>query len=159
MQAIINNARPRSIQTLVSKTFRWEMAHRLVKGYEGKCNSLHGHSWEATITVSQAPGFSTLDPFDMVVDFGDFKPVRQWVDTYWDHAVMLYAHDPLLELLAPMEDQRVWPCNANPTSETIAEMLAALASNLIVKEREDIFVKMVEVKETCTSTAVWICSK
>lgn len=35
----------------LSKVFYFEAGHRLVKGYTGKCNNLHGHSWGLKVTV------------------------------------------------------------------------------------------------------------
>ena len=35
----------------LTKAFRFESAHRLAKGYEGKCANIHGHSWNGELTV------------------------------------------------------------------------------------------------------------
>ncbi len=78
-------------------------AHYL-KGYEGKCKNLHGHSWkiEATIMAEE------LDNIGMVVDFtilkGKLKEILEKLD-----------HDCLNELDAFKE--------SNPTSENLAKYI------------------------------------
>ena len=51
-------------RTLVSKEFTFDAAHHLFH-YEGKCKSLHGHTYHLQIAVS---GF--LDERGMTYDFG-----------------------------------------------------------------------------------------
>ena len=165
----------------VTKEIKWDMAHRLVKGYKGKCNSLHGHSWVARVTVGvdderfqkQMLGATTvaqemydpLDKYDMLIDFGDFKPLRKYIDTYWDHATMLYTEDPLVVTLQAMEEQRLVVLEFNPTSEVIAYILHDAAKqyilegndhHLVVKEYvTKLVIARVEVEETCTSKATY----
>lgn len=50
----------------LSKNFRFESAHRLGKGYEGKCRNIHGHSWNGSIKVK----VKDLDQYDFGIDFG-----------------------------------------------------------------------------------------
>jgi 6-pyruvoyl tetrahydropterin synthase/QueD family protein len=145
----------------VSKEIRWEMAHRLVEGYRGKCNSLHGHSWVARVYIggSGYPGSThketeVLDKFGMLIDFGDFTPVRNWIDRNWDHATMLAMSDPLNDLFigATFEVGRIFTMEGNPTSENIARFLYnkvyELLPNLVPCQ-----VTHVDVLETCTSMA------
>jgi 6-pyruvoyltetrahydropterin/6-carboxytetrahydropterin synthase len=76
-------------QITIEHTF--ETAHRLPH-LDGKCVSLHGHSWRVAVPVI-AP---TLGDDVTVVEFGALKAgVRQWIDTYLDHGTMLGCHDPL----------------------------------------------------------------
>jgi 6-pyruvoyl-tetrahydropterin synthase len=145
----------------VSKEIRWEMAHRLVKGYTGKCNSLHGHSWVAQVVVggqiiTKGPSHAheRLDQYDMLFDFGDFKPLKQWLDDSWDHATMLYYKDPLLALLDSLPECRVFTVTANPTSEFIATQLMHYAVQLL-RPPVGCKVTRIEVNETCTSKVLY----
>ena len=58
-----------SHRTMVSKEFTFDAAHHLFH-YEGKCKSLHGHTYHLQIAVS---GY--LDERGMTYDFGDLKSI------------------------------------------------------------------------------------
>lgn len=74
----------------------WEMAHRL-PNHPGLCRFIHGHSYKIQLTISPGPGeFSTET--GMVMDFSDVKRVLcSWLDDNWDHRLMLWEKDPLVE--------------------------------------------------------------
>ncbi|MFD5089818.1 6-pyruvoyl tetrahydropterin synthase family protein [Amycolatopsis thailandensis] len=75
----------------ISIEHSFETAHRLPQ-LPGKCASLHGHSWQVTVSVS-APA---LCSDGTVVEFGALKAgVRQWINTHLDHGTMLGIRDPL----------------------------------------------------------------
>lgn len=133
----------------VTKQFRWEMAHRLVNGYQGKCNSLHGHSWVAYVML----GADDLDKFGFVIDFGDFKQLDRWIQELWDHAAMLKSDDPMLQSLKNFPEQRLNTVFENPTSEYIASLLYVKATELFEDKR--VWVVEVRVEETCTSQATY----
>ncbi|MFD8496021.1 6-pyruvoyl tetrahydropterin synthase family protein [Amycolatopsis sp. NPDC059657] len=70
----------------------FETAHRL-PNLDGKCASLHGHSWQVAVSVT-APG---LTEDATIVEFGALKAgIRRWIDTYFDHGTMLGSGDVLL---------------------------------------------------------------
>lgn len=130
----------------ITKEFKFEAAHRLVKGYSGNCSHNHGHSWVVRVTL-EGP---VLDGFDMLRDYGDLKPVRKFIDDNLDHATMLCKDDaPLFKFLLD-NNQRFYIFDSNPTSEALARMLFAK-----VKELGFTNVKSVHVDETCTSTAMY----
>ena len=52
----------------LTKSFKFDAAHFL-KGYNGKCALLHGHTWKLDITIAT----NELDSFEMVMDFADLK--------------------------------------------------------------------------------------
>ncbi|MFC3931565.1 6-carboxytetrahydropterin synthase QueD [Streptococcus dentapri] len=60
---------PHRIQ--VSKEFTFDAAHHLFQ-YDGKCKSLHGHTYRLEIAVS---GF--LDQRGLTYDFGELKAIYQ----------------------------------------------------------------------------------
>lgn len=66
----------------IRKTFRFEAAHSLTGLPEDhQCGRVHGHSYRITVELASgelsAPGF--------VADFGDLKPVKDWIDDFLDH--------------------------------------------------------------------------
>ena len=68
----------------LSKTFRFEAAHRLPHVPEGhKCSRLHGHSYQIDVIVT-----GEIDPHTgMVVDFNDiakaWEPLHNVLDHYY----------------------------------------------------------------------------
>lgn len=67
----------------ISKSFNFAAAHALSDLPEGhKCRRLHGHNYEVTVVL----GSDKLDPATgFVVDYGDLKDVKEWIDTRLDH--------------------------------------------------------------------------
>lgn len=71
--------------------FEWDACHR-VHGHKGKCQFYHGHRYKAEVTLSA----ERLNDLGMIIDFGDVKEIiGRWIDSYWDHGMVLYREDPL----------------------------------------------------------------
>lgn len=81
-------------------------AHNL-RGYKGKCESLHGHNWRVQITVKS----SGLDHIGMVLDFKFLKQKLNAVLEEMDHKY--------LNKLSYFKKMN----GVNPTSENIAEYI------------------------------------
>lgn len=97
-------------------------AHRLGKGYQGKCKDLHGHDYMAEVTLS----CETLDAYDFVIDFGEVKQrCNNWLQSHWDHATLVSGGDePLLAFVkAEQQHHFVLPEKHNSTAEFLAEYL------------------------------------
>lgn len=141
----------------------WEAAHRLPH-LPGKCTSLHGHSWTATVDVT----FDATDVNDIGVEFAEYKHVlRQWVDAQFDHGAILGAADPLVPALRA-EGCKVYRIgnvdNATvpekhamnrrwPTVETVAMVLARAAEDALslVPHVPGAYVSAVTVRETANN--------
>ncbi|HIE50732.1 MAG TPA: 6-carboxytetrahydropterin synthase [Armatimonadetes bacterium] len=136
----------------VQKEIRWEAAHRLIKGYSGKCQFLHGHSWVARITVELRPG-QELDAAGLAKDFGEFKAVQQWVEEHWDHGALVAQDDRAWLTWLRENGQKHFVFPDNPTSERIAETLFCVAAELLNDER--CRVCRVVVSETPANEAVY----
>lgn len=95
-----------------------EMGHRLPH-LEGKCQSLHGHSWWFEVEVG-----GLLDPdTGIVVEFANLKAsLRGWIDARLDHGLCLGSADPLVPLLKDHGKVEVIP--GWPTVETLAWYVA-----------------------------------
>lgn len=128
---------------LVRKDVTFDSAHRLVKGYPGKCRHLHGHTWRATFEIAR----EKLDEYAFVRDFSDFKVIKRWIDDHLDHGTMLHEDDLSLLQALTLDENRVFTFPENPTSETLARFLFEKAREL------GLDVRAVEIKETCTSMA------
>ena len=79
-------------------------AHKL-RGYSGKCESLHGHNWELEVTVAS----DRLGPLGMVIDFAELKRAIGEVTDGLDH-----------KYLNELEAFR----QSNPTTELISRYVA-----------------------------------
>ncbi len=131
---------------IITKEFRFEAAHRLLKNYSGKCTNNHGHSWMVKLHLEGA----NLDEKDMLIDFQELKALKTWVDDKLDHATLLWENDPMREYIQN-SGQRMFLTKKNPTSEHIAEVILNEAIRLFENSR--IKVACVEVNETCTTGA------
>ncbi len=138
----------------ITKEFKFEMAHAL-KGYDGLCKNIHGHSYELKVTVAGTPITEENHPKrGMVMDFGDLKKiVKQEIVDRFDHALVLSEQMPetlLKELRQQFE--RIIITDYNPTSEM---MLIDFAGRLQARLPENIQLKYLLLRETVTSYAEW----
>lgn len=140
----------------------FEAAHRLPH-LEGKCQSLHGHSWQVEVAVA-AP---KLDDRGMVVEFGPFKrALREWIDDNLDHGLMLGCADPVLPMLNRNDyDGKLFEFghieNDWPTVENVATLLARISHTLLMRTPrvEGAYVAEVKVSETAVNTAYWLADR
>jgi 6-pyruvoyltetrahydropterin/6-carboxytetrahydropterin synthase len=86
-----------SIQTAFSA------AHRL-RGYEGECESLHGHNWKVVVSVQSRE----LNSIGIAIDFKLLKKITNDALARMDHSC--------LNDIEPF-------CDINPSSENIARAL------------------------------------
>lgn len=147
---------------VVSHNF--ETAHRLLH-LGGKCESLHGHSWWAEITVADPVG--GWPATGVLVDFAALKgAVRGWIDTNLDHGTMLGWEDPLADVLRQL-GCKVFVFGAHgmgptsdlpwPTVENVAELLRRVTNHLL-RTRGDLadhglYCAEVTVRETHVNAA------
>lgn len=118
----------------VTIRLRFEAAHRLPH-LPGKCVNLHGHSWQAHITVATPH----LDHRDMVADFSVLKKALEtFTDVHLDHGTMLGTADPYTTRLGedglktyvfgddPHTDGLSWP-----TVESVAVLLGRVTTHAL----------------------------
>jgi 6-pyruvoyltetrahydropterin/6-carboxytetrahydropterin synthase len=108
----------------VSKTFRFEAAHRL-PWYEGPCRHLHGHSYALTVELTGEP-----DDRGMVADFKDIKRLVAPLIDQWDHALIISVEDHVLLDTAEALETRY----ALLPFDSTAENLAAYTAEFILTE-------------------------
>jgi len=138
----------------ITKEFKFEMAHAL-KGYDGPCKNIHGHSYELLVTVSGKPIDDIDNPkLGMVMDFGDLKAiVRSVVVDIFDHALVLNSSMDV-NLIVKLSDSfdKVILLDYQPTSEL---MIADFAQRIGEKLPSNIELKYLLLRETVTSYAEW----
>ena len=83
----------------ISKQFEFSMGHAL-HNYEGKCHQLHGHNYQLEVTIES----KELDESGFVMDFGDLRDIKRWIESEWDHNVLIAADDPLIPELKKLEE-------------------------------------------------------
>ena len=138
----------------ITKEFKFEMAHAL-KGYDGLCKNIHGHSYELLVTIAGTPITDKNSPkLGMVMDFGDLKKiVRSVIVDKFDHSVVLYNKmpQPYINELKKHND-RVILLDYQPTSEL---MILDFAQRIKQNLPEHIQLKYLLLRETVTSYAEW----
>lgn len=96
--------------------------HR-VMNHESKCATLHGHN--AVVWIHATP-IKGLDQLGRVVDFSVLKDVvGGWIDSHWDHTMILFKDDTKtvdLVNLAP-SFKKPYILDKNPTAENLAHHL------------------------------------
>lgn len=87
-------------EVLVSKEFTFDSAHHL-HCYEGKCKSLHGHTYKMQVIMR-----GRVDERGLTIDFGDIKRIAK------ERVIDLLDHRYLNDVLPPMnttaENMVVW---------------------------------------------------
>lgn len=129
----------------ISKEFRFEAAHRLVAPYEGKCRSLHGHSWSVTAHVSG----DHLDARGFVMDFAELNPLKKLIQDRLDHATLVSGADHELLNWLRENGQKHFIVDGNATCETLARRLFEEARALGLP------LTSIEIQETCTSRVTY----
>ena len=108
-------------------------AHNL-RGYQGRCEKLHGHNWKVEAEIASAK----LNKLSMVCDFKQIKQKLEKVLKGLDH-----TH---LNRLSYFKKN-------NPTSEKIAEFIYVNLKKLI--KDDNLVLKQISVWETESSQAVF----
>jgi len=138
----------------ITKEFKFEMAHAL-KGYDGLCRNIHGHSYEFLVTIAGHPIDDPDSPkLGMVMDFGDLKKiVRSTIIDVYDHALVLNSASPK-DLFVKLKENfdKVIIADYQPTSEL---MIIDFADKIKKKLPSNVELKYLLLRETVTSFAEW----
>lgn len=109
----------------ITKVIKFCYGHRLLN-YDGKSKYLHGHNAYVEIDLAS----KSLDECGMVASFGSLKDaIENWVDSKFDHQVLLNEADPI-GLLLKESGQMVNMLTVNPTSENLAKILFMVTQTL-----------------------------
>lgn len=108
-------------------------AHNL-RGYRGKCESLHGHNWQVEVVVCSG----TLDATGMAVDFRKLKSALKKITQQLDHCYL---------------NKLSFFKKTNPTSEHVAEFIFNKMQPLVNKGQ--VRLKCVSIWENERSKATY----
>ena len=101
--------------------------------HKGHCSKIHGHNWSIIIEFEA----KELDTNGFVVDFGNLKYIKAFIDEHLDHACLFSKEDSQVQDLSKSEFKNLfkilWVDNAS--CEGIAQFLFEKFSEL-VKEKE-----------------------
>jgi 6-pyruvoyltetrahydropterin/6-carboxytetrahydropterin synthase len=141
----------------ITKEFRFETAHAL-KGYDGPCRNVHGHSYELAVTVTGSPVSREASPkCGMVMDFGELKcMIKTNIIDPFDHALILPSslkEDGVIPGREPFTN--VVFVDYQPTSENILLDFAARIGGLLPP---GIKLHHLVLRETSSSYAEWYAS-
>jgi 6-pyruvoyltetrahydropterin/6-carboxytetrahydropterin synthase len=112
---------------------KFASAHQL-RGYKGKCENIHGHSWRAQVKVCS----DKLNDIGLAMDFTDLKRILNDIIKPLDHIC--------LNEIYPFTD-------INPSSENIAKFIFESLKEKVASYR--VKVKSVTVWESDTSSATY----
>lgn len=140
---------PERIITL-SKTFRWEMAHRLPFHQSG-CQNIHGHSYEMDVIISGVP-----DEYGMLLDYALLKARVKPVVDELDHAFLCCHHDTLLVPFLKQSPFKVVYVDFETTAENLVFYMIGKIRPLIRPFFHIRTLKIV-IRETTTSSASAEC--
>ncbi len=102
----------------VVKHMEFCYGHRLL-GHAGPCRRLHGHNARVEIVLKS----EQLDAMGLVIDFHQIKSVvKPWLDDTFDHRVLLFSKDPLVEVLRQAGEEVV-VMDENPSAEVICRKI------------------------------------
>jgi len=118
------------IPVTCTKRLHFCAAHRLV-GHDGLCAHLHGHNYAVDVTAERYKTLGHVDKIGCVVDFSELKKrIGSWINTNWDHTLILRDDDPLATSLSMVmchsksmlsrNEPRLFKLPANPTAENMA---------------------------------------
>ena len=138
----------------ITKEFRFEAAHAL-NNYDGPCKSIHGHSYELSVTIKGSPIQDQDSPKKgMVMDFGDLKKIvkRNIIDRF-DHALILSSKQEGSAFQDPGEIfSNIVFVDYQPTSENLLNDIAQKIKRLLP---EGVTLYSLKLRETANSYAEW----
>src|SRR5882724_4774505 len=165
--------------SVVTVSHNFETAHRL-PFLGGKCQNLHGHSWEVEVGLANPAFLSGINEHGISIEYGLAKKViRSWIDDKLDHGTMLGTDDALARSSDTLDemgkvfifgrplddfDQTLQHGVSDtyldlpwPTVEAVARMLhSKLQAALTESCGEYIMVDMIRVEETEVNASLYI---
>ena len=127
----------------ISIKSEFSSAHNL-RGYLGKCESLHGHNWQVEVVVTS----KRLDKIGMAIDFKKLKEIVNRITKQLDHKYL-----NKLSYFSAVGGSASGGKKINPTSENIAKFIFNKAKPLLKKEL--VCLKNVSIWENERSKAIY----
>ncbi|MEH0860662.1 6-carboxytetrahydropterin synthase [Halobacteriovorax sp. DPLXC-1] len=128
--------------------------HRQWKA-ESHCRFVHGYSRSFHFEFE----CSELTKEMWVMDFGDLKDVKAWLDDMFDHTFLASQDDPFMEEFKKLDEAGVVQLRILPNAgmEGTAQYVYEKMSELIKKKTDGrVWISRLEVKENEKNSAVYI---
>ena len=141
----------------VTREFSFEMAH-VLKGYDGPCKNVHGHSYRLFVTLTGIPIADVKNPKKgMVIDFTEMKIiVLEKIIRFFDHSVVV-SNDFDKDKIAMMKKTfgNTMVVDYQPTCENLVADFAQRLKNEIPA---GVRLHSLRLYETAKSYAEWFAS-
>ncbi len=128
-------------------------AHRQHR-HDGHCSLIHGHNWSFELTFA----CHELDDNGFVVDFGNLRFIRDWIEGNLDHACVFSHDDPLADQLIAAGGSAVWKVYRLDccSCEGLARHLFDVFDAMVRRETADrVFLVAIKVAEDSRNSADW----
>lgn len=139
----------------VRKLFRVPVGHRLSK-HKSLCKYFHGHNLKIEVGIKS----ETLNENDMVIDFGDLKPiVEKLIIRKLDHGMVMNINDPQLESIRGTGCTKLTVLSCDPTAESLCKYIFESIDGYIegyFKSENKIKMDFVRIWENDNSMAEYI---
>jgi len=117
--------------TITKRYENLKAAHRQWK-HDGHCKYVHGENWSFEVTFES----DSLDEEGFIVDFGKLRPLKEWLDSMFDHTLLISKSDPELEFFEQMRNKEI--ADVTLLDDCSAEFLAKFVleeANKIMKDK------------------------
>lgn len=132
----------------ITKIFYFEMAHA-IKGYEGPCKNIHGHSYELHVTVSSADESAGYIPAPgFIIDFKDVKKIVQHSIIEKSDHCLLVSKDYLAENPSIASQENLVIFEAEPTAENLLTYISRVLQKTLPAKTELVHLKLFETKDS-----------
>ncbi len=135
----------------ITREFSFEGAHAL-RGYDGKCSHIHGHSYRMAVTVIGEPVAEENSPKKgMVIDFTDLKRiVNENITDRFDHALVMSRDSSLADQIEKVYGN-VITVDFQPTSEMLVSYFAKIISERLPEGVKLFCIKLWETRNSCAA--------
>ena len=135
----------------ITREFSFEGAHAL-RGYDGKCSHIHGHSYRMAVTVIGEPVAEENSPKKgMVIDFTDLKRiVNETITDRFDHALVMSRDSSLADQIEKVYGN-VIIVDFQPTSEMLVSYFAKIISERLPEGVKLFCIKLWETRNSCAA--------
>ena len=135
----------------ITREFSFEGAHAL-RGYDGKCSHIHGHSYRMAVTVIGEPVAEDNSPKKgMVIDFTDLKRiVNETITDRFDHALVMSRDSSLADQIEKVYGN-VIIVDFQPTSEMLVSYFAKIISERLPEGVKLFCIKLWETRNSCAA--------
>lgn len=137
-----------------SRYHDFSAGHR-VAGHENKCAHLHGHNYRVHFTLAA----TELDTVGRVLDFSVIKSkLCMWLEENWDHKMILWKEDPIIDDLRGIVPQDIVIVPFNPTAENMAKYLVLTIGPKLLEGTDTKLIKC-QIEETRKCKAAYELSR